>query len=171
MNAPYLEPATANRVALVTGAGSGSGRAIAIALAEDGCDVAILGRRTEALEETATAIRARGRRACILSTDVCDEAAVAAAMEVFLAWSGGRADVLVNAAGIPGPLLGETIGELKVKDFDAVMATNLRGPFLLMSHLLPVMCRQGNGRVINIGGNHGMRGRAGRASYASSKWA
>jgi len=99
------------------------------------------------------------------------ESAVAAAMEVFLAWSGGRADVLVNAAGIPGPLLGETIGELKVKDFDAVMATNLRGPFLLMSHLLPVMCRQGNGRVINIGGNHGMRGRAGRASYASSKWA
>lgn len=171
MSANHHEPSTANRFALVTGAGSGSGRAIAIALAEDGCDVGILGRRTEALEETATAIRALGRRACILSTDVCDESAVAAAMEVFLAWSGGRADVLVNAAGIPGPLLGETIGELKVKDFDAVMATNLRGPFLLMSHLLPVMCRQGNGRVINIGGNHGMRGRAGRASYASSKWA
>ena len=63
MSANPHEPSSANRFALVTGAGSGSGRAIAIALAEDGCDVGILGRRTEALEETATAIRALGRRA------------------------------------------------------------------------------------------------------------
>lgn len=156
--------------ALVTGASSGTGRDIAIALAEDGCDVGVLGRRTAALEETAQQIRALGRRACVLTADVCNEQAVAAALEVFLAWSGGRADVLVNAAGITGPL-GATVGELGLADFDAVMATNLRGPFLTMSHLLPVMCRQGNGRVVNIGGTHGMRGRAGRASYASSKWA
>jgi len=158
------------KVALVTGASSGTGRDIAIAMAEDGCDLALLGRRTAALEETAVRIRALGRRACVLTVDLCDEQAVAAAMEVFLAWSGGRIDVLVNAAGIPGPL-GATVGEIKLADFDAVMATNLRGPFLTMSHLLPVMCRQASGRVVNIGGNHGMRGRAGRASYASSKWA
>ncbi|HSI47190.1 MAG TPA: SDR family NAD(P)-dependent oxidoreductase [Ideonella sp.] len=163
-------PHTESPVALVTGASSGTGRDIAIALAEDGCDVGILGRRTAALEETAQRIRALGRRACVLTADVCDERAVASAVEVFLAWSGGRSDVLVNAAGIPGPL-GATVGELALADFDVVMATNLRGPFLTMSHLLPVMCRQGRGRVVNIGGNHGMRGRAGRASYATSKWA
>jgi 3-hydroxybutyrate dehydrogenase/3-oxoacyl-[acyl-carrier protein] reductase len=157
-------------IALVTGASSGTGRAISIALAEDGCDVGVLGRRVAALEETAQEIRALGRRACVLEADVRDEQAVAAALEVFLAWSGGRADVLVNAAGIPGPL-GPPVGELQATDFDSVMATNLRGPFLTMSHLLPIMCQQGHGRVINIGGNHGMRGRAGRASYVSSKWA
>ena len=157
-------------MALVTGASSGTGRDVAIALAEDGCDVAVLGRRTAALEATAACIRALGRRACVLAVDLRDEQAVAAAVECFLAWSGGRADVLVNAAGVPGPL-GATVGELTLADFDDVMATNLRGPFLTMSHLLPVMCRQGGGRVVNIGGNHGMRGRAGRASYATSKWA
>jgi NAD(P)-dependent dehydrogenase (short-subunit alcohol dehydrogenase family) len=158
------------RVAFVTGGSSGTGRDIAIALAQDGCDVAVLGRRSQALEDTAAQIRALGRRSCVLVADVCDELSVQAAIETFLAWSGGYTDVLVNAAGIPGPL-GETIGELGLKAFDAVMATNLRGPFLTMTLLLPVMCRQGAGRVINIGGNHGMRGRAGRASYAASKWA
>jgi 3-hydroxybutyrate dehydrogenase/3-oxoacyl-[acyl-carrier protein] reductase len=157
-------------VALVTGASSGTGRDIAIALAEDGYDVGVLARRTDALEDLARRIRAIGREACVLTADVCDESAVSAALGLFLDWSGGRADVLVNAAGIPGPL-GAPVGELPLADFDAVMATNLRGPFLTMSHLLPVMCSQGSGRVINIGGNHGMRGRAGRASYATSKWA
>lgn len=161
---------TGRPVALVTGASSGTGRDVAIALAEDGCDVGVLGRRTGALEATAEQIRRLGRRACVLTADVCDEAAVAAAVEVFLAWSNGRVDVLVNAAGIPGPL-GDPVGKLQLQDFDHVMATNLRGPFITMSHLLPVMCKQGAGRVINIGGTHGMRGRAGRASYATSKWA
>ncbi|UUX97766.1 SDR family oxidoreductase [Aquabacterium sp. J223] len=139
-------------------------------MAEDGCDIGVLGRRTDALEETARRIRALGRRACVLTADVSDEQSIEAAVEVFLAWSGGRADVLVNAAGVTGPL-GPKVGELSAADFDAVMATNLRGPFLTMSRLLPVMCRQGSGRVVNIGGTHGMRGRAGRAGYASSKWA
>jgi 3-hydroxybutyrate dehydrogenase/3-oxoacyl-[acyl-carrier protein] reductase len=110
-----------------------------------------------------------GRQALALTADVTDAAAIAAAMETFLAWSGDRADVLVNAAGITGPL-GDPVGAYAVEDFDAVIATNLRAPFLTMSHILPVMRRQGSGRVINIGGNHGMRGRAGRSSYSASKW-
>jgi NAD(P)-dependent dehydrogenase (short-subunit alcohol dehydrogenase family) len=163
-------PAGPARVALVTGASAGTGRDIAIALAEDHCDVALLGRRAAALEETAQRVRATGRRACVLVADVKDELAVQGAIATLMSWSGGRCDVLVNAAGIPGPL-GDPIGALSLADFEAVMATNLRGPFLTMSGVLPVMCRQGHGRVINIGGTHGMRGRAGRASYASSKWA
>ncbi|QHI97638.1 SDR family NAD(P)-dependent oxidoreductase [Xylophilus rhododendri] len=168
MNAPASEPL--RPVALVTGASSGTGRDIAIALAEDGCNVGLLGRRTAALEATAERIRALGREACVLTADVCDENSVSAVLEQFLVWSGGAVHVLVNAAGIPGPL-GDNVGQLQLTDFDAVMATNLRGPFLTMSRLLPVMCGQGYGRVVNIGGTHGMRGRAGRASYATSKWA
>jgi 3-hydroxybutyrate dehydrogenase/3-oxoacyl-[acyl-carrier protein] reductase len=156
-------------VALVTGASSGTGRAIALALGEAGYDVALVGRRHEALDEAAAAIVAGGRRALCLPLDLTQEAAIADGMARFLAWSGDRADVLVNAAGITGPL-GPPIGEYGVAAFDAVIATNLRAPFLTMSHILPVMRRRGAGRVVNIGGNHGMRGRAGRSSYSAAKW-
>lgn len=158
------------QTALVTGASSGTGRDVAIALAVKGCDVALLGRRREALEDTANLVSEAGGRAIVLVADLKDEAAVRRAMSAMLEWSGNRIDILVNAAGIPGPL-GDTIGELGLEDFDAVMSTNLRGPFLTMSCLLPVMRKCGRGRIINIGGTHGMRGRAGRSSYATSKWA
>ncbi len=156
-------------VALVTGASSGTGRDTAFALAEAGYDVGLIGRRAEALDATAADIAQLGRRALALPADVTDSEAVALAITAFLDWSGNRADVLVNAAGITGPL-GNPIGEISIAEFDAVMATNLRAPFLTMSHLLPVMRRQGSGRVVNIGGNHGMRGRAGRSTYSASKW-
>jgi 3-hydroxybutyrate dehydrogenase/3-oxoacyl-[acyl-carrier protein] reductase len=156
-------------VALVTGASSGTGRDIAFALAEAGYDVGLVARRTQALSEAAERIVGMGRQALALTADVTDARAVATAIANFVAWSGDRADVLVNAAGITGPL-GNPIGDFTVEEFDAVMATNLRAPFLTMSHILPVMRRQGFGRVVNIGGNHGMRGRAGRSSYSASKW-
>jgi 3-hydroxybutyrate dehydrogenase/3-oxoacyl-[acyl-carrier protein] reductase len=157
-------------VAFVTGASSGSGRAIAVALAQDGYDVAVVGRRTAALEELAGEIQASGRACRVLTIDLRDAAAVDAGVAAFLDWSGQRIDLLINAAGIPGPV-GVNVGTLSLADFDAVIATNLRAPFMLMTHFLPVMSGQGHGRVVNIGGNHGMRGRAGRASYSSSKWA
>lgn len=156
-------------VALVTGASSGTGRATALALAEAGYDLGLIGRRTELLEEAAAEIAAAGRQALVLTADVTDATAVGEALQTFFGWSGDRVDVLVNAAGITGPL-GNPIGEIALADFDAVIATNLRAPFLILSHVLPVMRRQGFGRVVNIGGNHGMRGRAGRSSYSTAKW-
>jgi len=156
-------------VALITGASSGTGLDTAFALAEAGYDVGLLARRTQALSEAAERIAGMGREALVLTADVTDAGAVANAIAAFLAWSGGRADVLVNAAGITGPL-GNPIGDFTVEEFDAVIATNLRAPFLTMSHILPAMRAQGFGRVVNIGGNHGMRGRAGRSSYSASKW-
>lgn len=157
-------------VAVVTGASSGTGRDIALALAADGCDVALLGRRVDALNAVKLQIEAMGRRACVLTTDLLDDQAISASMDAFFTWSQRRVDILVNAAGIPGPL-GPPVGAFSVAEFDAVIATNLRAPFILMSHLLPLMYERNSGRVVNIGGNHGMRGRAGRSSYSSSKWA
>jgi 3-hydroxybutyrate dehydrogenase/3-oxoacyl-[acyl-carrier protein] reductase len=78
-------------------------------------------------------------------------------------------DVVVNAAGTTGPL-SPPIGQYSLEDFDSTVATNLRAPFIVLSRLLPVMRAAGQGRVIMIGGNHGMRGRAGRSSYSASKW-
>lgn len=156
-------------VAFVTGASAGTGREIALALAGAGHDVAVVGRRADALEALAGEVRATGREALVLAVDLTDADALADAIGRFLAWRGGACDVVVNAAGIPGPLSPD-IGGFDVAAFDAVIATNLRAPFLVLSHLLPVMRARGSGRVINIGGNHGMRGRAGRSSYSASKW-
>lgn len=160
---------TAAPVALVTGASAGMGRQIAVALAVAGFDVALIGRRTEGLQETADSVTAAARRALCLPVDVRDASALSQALDAFLAWSEDRVDVLINAAGWPGPL-SPTLPEISVADFDSVMATNLRAPFLTMSRLLPVMYRQGRGRIVNMGGNHGMRGRAGRAAFSASKW-
>lgn len=155
--------------AFVTGASAGTGREIALALAEAGHDVAVLGRRTEALEELADEIRALGRRALVLTADVRDAVALKGALDALLDWCGGRIEVVVNAAGTTGPLSPQ-IGDFSLADFDSTVATNLRAPFIVLSRLLPIMRRAGRGRIINIGGNHGMRGRAGRSSYSASKW-
>lgn len=156
-------------VAFVTGASAGTGREIARALAGAGHDVAVVGRRVEALEALSTEIAALGRICLVLPVDLLDAEAIGAGIDRFLAWSGGGCDVVVNAAGIPGPLSPD-IGGFDVAAFDAVIATNLRAPFVILSRLLPVMRAQGSGRIVNIGGNHGMRGRAGRSSYSASKW-
>lgn len=156
-------------VAFVTGASAGTGREIACALAAQGHDVAIVGRRTAALEDVAAEIAPLGRRALVLTIDLLDGAAIDAGIDRFLDWSGGRVDVLVNAAGTTGPLSPQ-IGGFGLADFDAVIGTNLRAPFAILTRLLPVMRASRTGRVVNIGGNHGMRGRAGRASYSASKW-
>lgn len=156
-------------VAFVTGASSGTGREIAECLAQAGYRIALAGRKLDALEQTAKRIAVQGGVSAIFGFDIRDEAATASAVAGFLEWSGGRVDVLVNAAAIPGPVE-VPIGQLAVSEFDAMIDTNLRGPFLTMTYLLPVMVERGHGRVINIGGNHGMRGRAGRVGYSSSKW-
>jgi 3-hydroxybutyrate dehydrogenase/3-oxoacyl-[acyl-carrier protein] reductase len=156
-------------IAFVTGASAGTGREIARALAEAGYDVALVGRRVDALEAVAEEMRAIGRAPCVLPIDLLNGAAIDTGIDRFLEWSGGRCDVLVNAAGIPGPLSPD-IGGFSLAEFDAVIATNLRAPFAILRRLLPVMRAAKAGRIVNIGGNHGMRGRAGRSSYSASKW-
>jgi 3-hydroxybutyrate dehydrogenase/3-oxoacyl-[acyl-carrier protein] reductase len=90
-------------------------------------------------------------------------------MSPWRTWAAGQADVLLNAAGITGPL-GIAVGEIGLADFDETMAVNLRAPFLTMSALLPTMKARRSGRVVTIGGTHGQRGRPGRAAYVASKW-
>jgi len=83
---------------------------------------------------------------------------------------GGRIDILVNAAGITGPI--ETpVWEIDEKDWDAVLAVNLKGTFLPTKHVLPTMIAQRYGKIVNISGTSGLRGYKNRAAYSSSKWA
>ena len=158
-----------NRVALITGAAKGMGRDICLTLAREGADLALAARDVPPLEKLKDEIEAQGRRALVVPTDVTDEAAVermvAKTLEAY-----GRIDILVNAAGVTGPI--ETpVQEIKVEDFRFVLEANVLGTFLPTKHVLPGMIARKYGKVVNISGTSGLRGYKYRAAYSSSKWA
>ena len=159
----------ANKNAIVTGAAKGMGAAITTTLAREGADVLLTSRDTQALDEVARQVRALGRKAHVVACDVTDEKQVEAmakkAKEVF----GGRIDILVNVAGVTGPI--ETpVQDIKVEDFDYVIHGNTRGTFLPIKHVVPTMIAQKSGKIVNIGGTSGLRGYPMRTSYSASKW-
>ena len=159
-----------DRIAIVTGAAKGMGREICIALAREGAHVALAAREEEPLAAVAKEVEALGRRALVRPTDVTDEAAVVRLVEAARGAFGGRIDILVNAAGITGPI--ETpVWEIKTEDFDQVLAVNIKGTFLPIKHVLPTMIAQRYGKIVNISGTSGLRGYKKRAAYSSSKWA
>ena len=161
--------------AIVTGAASGIGRAIAIRLAADGFDVVCADVRRDPItggDPTDSVIAAAGGSALHVGADVslpedC-ERLVAIAVD-----RAGALDVLVNNAAIAGrhskPLV-----ETEVADFDAVMAVNLRGAFVLSRAAVRQMLAQPlrdevRGRIVNITSQHGLVGAPGHFSYAVSK--
>jgi NAD(P)-dependent dehydrogenase (short-subunit alcohol dehydrogenase family) len=158
-----------NRKAIVTGAAKGMGAAITTTLAREGADILLAARDMDALNEAAEEVRTLGREAHVVSCNVIEEdqvaAMVAKAKEVF----GGRIDILVNVAGVTGPI--ETpVQDIKVEDFDYVTVANQRGTFLPIKHVMPTMIEQNEGKIVNIGGTSGLRGYPMRTSYSTSKW-
>ncbi len=153
------------RCALVTGAGSGIGRASARALMAAGWRVALVGRRVEALRETAG-----DAPALVLPCDVTDAGAVEAAFAALGAeW--GRLDLLFNHAGIAAKAA--PIDEIPVADWLAVNATNVTGMFLCARAAFGMMRRQSpqGGRIINNGSISAHVPRPGSAPYTMSKHA
>ena len=157
----------ADRVAIITGGGRGIGRAIALRFAAEGAAVVLAATGKQALEETASEIRAAGGRALALVTDVADEAAVARMVAATLA-EFSRLDVLVNNAGISGPTA--PIVQLERADWDRTLAINVTGAYLCSKHAVPHMIARRSGRVINITSIAGLIGYALRSPYAVSKW-
>jgi len=154
------------RIALVTGAARGLGFTMASALAQAGADLALAGRSSGPLEEAAAAIAsATGRRAKAFVADVTSGADVdRMAGEVEAEF--GRVDILINNAGVNkrGP-----IQELSEADWDLVVDTNLKGPFLCSRAFGPRMVTRGWGRVIHMGSALSAVALPGRTPYASSK--
>jgi len=160
----------ADRIAIVTGAAKGMGRDICLALAGEGAHVVLAAREAAPLEAVAREVEATGRRALAVSCDVVDEAAVERLVARARATFGGRVDILVNAAGVTGPV--ETpVWEIRAEDWDQVLGVNVRGTFLPTKHVLPVMIAQRYGKIVNISGTSGLRGYKLRAAYSASKWA
>lgn len=155
----------AGKAAIVTGAGTGIGRAIALALAREGAKVAVAGRRREKLGEVAQAIRQAGGEALVTVCDVSSEAdsyrAVKDAEEAF-----GHVNVLVNNAGA---LSVSTVESISAEEWDRLMATNLKGPFLMSRAVLPAMRQAGGGAIVNVGSVLGLVAMKDRAAYCASK--
>jgi NAD(P)-dependent dehydrogenase (short-subunit alcohol dehydrogenase family) len=154
------------RRALVTGGARGLGRVIAQALAEAGADVAIASRSLAACETAAAEIgEETGRRTLGLAADITVTAQVdelMAGVEKGL----GPIDILVNNAGINVRGASEQLAEA---DWDAVIATNLKAPFLCSRAVGVGMRARGWGRVINLGSIMGVVALPGRSPYAASK--
>lgn len=124
------------KVALVTGAGTGMGRAAALRLAQEGAKVALLGRRIAPLDAVATEISAAGGTALALICDIGDETNVVQSIE-HVVGQFGRLDVVFANAGVLSDF--KPLAETTQEDFDPLIATNLRGTFLLVKHCLPVL--------------------------------
>ncbi len=134
----------AGKSAWVTGAGSGIGRAIAIAFAAEGAKVALTGRRTAPLEETAAMI---GGGAVIAPADLTDDKQVAAALAKVEATIGGP-DILVNNAGVNLPK--RYLHQLTPEAIRTLVDGNLTAPFLTSVAVLPGMRQRGGGHLIQI---------------------
>jgi NAD(P)-dependent dehydrogenase (short-subunit alcohol dehydrogenase family) len=156
------------RVALITGPAKGMGAAVSKAFAAEGCLLALVGRDTAAIEPVAVDVRTSGGKALVVACDVTDsaqcQAAVKAAITAF-----GRLDILVNVAGGSGPI-GKSGAETTPDEFRDIVDLNMTGCFNTIRAALPSMMAQRYGKIVNVGGTFGMRGRAGRLGYSASKW-
>jgi 3-oxoacyl-[acyl-carrier protein] reductase len=153
-------------VALVTGAGRGIGRAIALGLAAAGADVAVNDFADEAACEAVVAeVEALGRKGLVVMADVADEEQVGAMVE---RGEGvlGPLDIVVNNAGITRD---NVVMMMDPGDFDSVVATHLRGTFLVSKAAARKMFRRRAGCIINLSSVVGRRGNAGQANYAAAK--
>jgi NAD(P)-dependent dehydrogenase (short-subunit alcohol dehydrogenase family) len=154
------------KVALVTGGARGLGKTIAIALGEAGADLALAGRSRDSCDATAREIAdATGRTVRAFEADVTSGADVTR-LAAEVAAGCGSIDILVNNAGTN---IRGTLDKLSEQDWDTVVDTNLKGPFLCSKAFGPQMVARGWGRVINLGSIMSVIALPGRAPYASSK--
>ena len=167
-----LHPDLSGRVAVVTGASRGIGRALAIRLAREGADVAVAAKSEQSTErlpgsihETADAIRATGRRALAIPTDVRDEEAIRNLIDRTVGeW--GRLDILVNNAGA---IWTQPILNTPPKRFDLMMDVNTRAAYIACYYALPQMVKQQWGHVLNMCPPLNHRPAPGKVGYMISK--
>ncbi|HEY7527422.1 MAG TPA: 3-oxoacyl-[acyl-carrier-protein] reductase [Candidatus Limnocylindria bacterium] len=155
------------KVALVTGGSRGLGRAIAVAFGRQGADVAVNYRGNQAAaDEVVAEIRSAGRQAQAIQGDTSAgrqacEAIVKAALDAF-----GKVDILVNNAGITRDNL---LMRMDEEEWDAVLSTNLDGPFWMTRAISRPMMKARSGRIINMSSAAGRMGNAGQANYSAAK--
>ena len=154
------------KVALITGGANGIGRAAALGFGRRGARVVVADRDAAAGEAAAQAVREGGGEARFVRADVTRAADVQGYVQATLD-AFGAIDCFFNNAGIEGTVTPTADYEEAV--FDAVIAVNLKGVFLGLRHVLPVMLRQGRGAVVNTASTAGLVGSPGLSAYVASK--
>ena len=155
----------ANQVALITGGARGIGKEIATLFAREGADLALFDVNAQVLEQTASELRAVGRRVEGLVVDVTDASAVeAAVLKVLDKLS--KIDILVNNAGITHDGL---VVRMEESQWDRVLDINLKGTFLCTRAVAKAMLKARRGRIVSIASIVGLIGNPGQANYAASK--
>jgi 3-oxoacyl-[acyl-carrier protein] reductase len=155
----------AGQVALVTGASQGLGRAIAEALAAAGAAVALVARSADKLADVAARITAAGGRAEAFPCDVTKGEDIQRVVDAVVEKL-GRLDILVNNAGVTRDTL---LPRMSDDEWDQVLTTNLRAPFLFMRAASRPMMQQRYGRIVNVASVSGLIGNPGQANYSASK--
>ena len=158
----------ANKVALITGAGSGIGRACAMLFASEGARIAVVDIDEQTAAETERLIRNQGGEAIAIRADVGQPEDVQAMVESTVKRF-GTVDVLFNNAATEGPIC--FAAQISLEQFDRVIAVNLRGAWLGMKYVLPLMMEKRSGSIINISSLAGLRATPGGAAYCASKFA
>ena len=154
------------RTALVTGGARGLGQTMAAALAEAGADIVLAGRSRETCESVAKEISAAtGRKVHAFAADVTNAKDVEK-LQADVKQACGGVDILINNAGTN---IRGTIDQISEADFDSVIGTNLKGPFLCTKAFAPRMLEKGWGRVVNIASIMSVVALPARTTYASSK--
>jgi NAD(P)-dependent dehydrogenase (short-subunit alcohol dehydrogenase family) len=157
-----------DKVVVITGPAKGMGRAVTLAFAAEGARLVLAGRDLAAVAPVTEEVHRLGRPAVEVRCDLTLEHDCRLMAETALDRF-GAIDVLVNVAGGSGPI-GKTGVETSQAEFDEIVQLNMTGCFNAMRAVLPSMIAKRSGKVVNVGGTFGMRGRAGRLAYSASKW-
>ena len=154
------------RTALITGGGGPLGRAFALALAGAGVRVILVGRNEQALADSATRVAKEGGQA---RTAVCDVSDPSAVRGLAVELADEDVSLLVNNAGVAGPV--KPLTDIEPDEWDEVFAANVRGVYLLCRAFLPPMIVAGHGDIVNVASVSGKRPLLNRTPYTASKMA
>ena len=164
MKIKYDNESFSDQIVLITAGAAGIGRSIAEKFLSNGCSVHICDIDQVAIDD----FLADNPGASASVADVSDVGQVEGLFKDFSSRY-GRLDVLVNNAGIPGPVV--NLEEISTEDWDRTIAVDINGQFYVTRLAVPIMKQAGSGSIINISSSAGLFGCPKRAPYVAGKWA